>query len=80
MVKICCDRCGTEIKEGYYYTVIIGKVDLNPKYDYSTEVCGTAYNCVPEKSPYEKLSSQKMYCERCRDDVMHTINHYVREL
>lgn len=80
MVKIHCDRCGKEIKEEYYYTITIGKAELNPKCDYSIEACSTAYNYVPEKSPYEKLSSQKMYCERCRDDVVHTINHWVEAL
>lgn len=80
MVKIHCDRCGKEIKEKYYYTITIGKADLNPKYDYSTEACGTAYNYAPEKSPYEKLSSQKMYCKNCADEVIYTINHYTEVL
>ena len=72
MVKIHCDRCGAEIKEEHYYTIIIGKAELNPKYEYSISDCANAistYSREPEKSPYEKLSSQVMYCDKCKDDI-----------
>lgn len=72
MVKIYCDKCGAEIKEEHYYTITIGKAELNPKYEYSINDCASAmsaYSREPEKSPYEKLSSQKMYCKDCKDKV-----------
>lgn len=83
MVKLHCDRCGKEIVGEHYYTIIIGKAELNPKYEYSISDCAnaiSAYSHEQEKSPYEKLSSQVMYCESCVDDVMYTLNHYVEEL
>ena len=83
MIKIHCDRCGKEIVGEHYYTIIIGKAELNPKYEYSISGCAnaiSAYSREQEKSPYEKLSSQVMYCESCADDVMYTIDHYVEKL
>ena len=81
MVKIYCDRCGAEIKEGYYHTIYIGKAELNPKYDISALAeAMSACASVPEKSPFEKLNSQKMYCKRCADDVEYILDHYVEEL
>ena len=76
MVKIHCDRCGKEIKEEYYYAINIGKVDLNPQYDinvFASAMSAAAY--TPEKSPFEKLSSQKMYCEECKDEIEYFINN-----
>lgn len=81
MVKIHCDRCGKEIKGEHYYTIIIGKAELNPKYTITD--CANAINAaayIPEKSPYEKLSSQVMYCEECKDDIEHVLNHWVEKL
>lgn len=72
MVKIHCDKCGAEIKEGHYYTIVIGKAELNPKYEYSISDCASAisaYNREPEKSPFEQLNSQQMYCKDCKDKV-----------
>ena len=81
MVKIHCDRCGREIKEDYYYAINIGKAELNPKYDYTLIAYGAvAFDNTPEKSPFEKLSSQKMYCEMCKNDIEYVINHWVEEL
>ena len=78
MVKIHCDRCGKEIKEEYYYTINIGKVDLNPRYDINAFASAiSAASHTPEKSPFEKLSAQKMYCKRCADDVEYILNYYV---
>ena len=81
MVKIHCDRCGAEIKEDYYYTINVGKADLNPRYDLSV-VAEAISTCAsaPEKSVFEKLNSQKMYCKRCADDVEYTLNHYTEAL
>ena len=78
MVKIHCDRCGKEIVEEYYYTIYIGKAELNPKYEYSITSCAnalSAYSHEAENSPYEKLSSQVMYCEECKDDIEYYINN-----
>ena len=75
MVKIHCDRCGAEIKEEYYYTITIGKADLNPKCDINDLASAMSnYNYIPEKSPYEKLSSQKMYCEDCKNEIAQVIH------
>lgn len=76
MVKIHCDRCGAEIEEEYYYTIIIGKADLNPQYDINvlvSAVSAAAY--TPEKSPFEELNSQTMYCEKCKNDIEEVINN-----
>lgn len=78
MVKIHCDRCGKEIFGEHYYTIIIGKAELSPKYEYSISDCANAINTYSreiEKSPYEKLSSQLMYCEECKDDIEYYINN-----
>ena len=78
MVKLHCDRCGNEIVGEHYYTIIIGKAELNPKYEYSITGCAnalSAYSHELEKSPYEKLSSQVMYCEKCKDDIEKFINN-----
>lgn len=83
MVKLHCDRCGREIVGEHYYTIIVGKAELNPKYEYSISDCAnavSAYSRELEKSPYEKLSSQVMYCKECADDVIYTINHYTETL
>lgn len=87
MVKIHCDRCGKEICGEHYYTIVIGEVELNPKcepkYEYGISDCAnalSAYNRELEKSPYEKLSSQVMYCRSCANDVAYTLNHYVEAL
>lgn len=72
MVKIYCDKCGAEIKGEHYYTITVGKAELNPKYEYSISDCASAisaYGREPENSPYEKLSSQQMYCKDCKDKV-----------
>lgn len=81
MVKIYCDKCGAEIKEEHYYTITIGKAELNPKYEYNLEAC-SAVSCVyiPEKSPFEQLNSQKMYCKQCADEVIYTVNHYTKDI
>ena len=76
MVKIHCDRCGKEIVGEHYYTIIIGKAELNPKYSISD--CANALSAAayaPEKSPYEKLSSQVMYCEECKGDIEYFIDN-----
>ena len=82
MVRIYCDRCKSEIKEEHYYTINVGKADLNPKYELSTVADAmSAYSSVlQEKSPFEKLSSQRMYCKKCADDIIYTLNHYTEEL
>ena len=82
MVKIHCDRCGAEIKEDYYYTINIGKTDLNPKCDLSVfaEAISACASSTTKKSPFEKLSSQRMYCKSCADDVIYTLNHYTEVL
>ena len=83
MVKIHCDRCKKEITGEHYYTINIGKVPLYPKYDYSITGCASAvsaYNYEQEKSPYEKLSSQIMYCKRCAEDIEYTLNHYTEAI
>lgn len=80
MVKIHCDRCGAEIKEDYYYTINVGKADLNPKCDFSLVAEAMSTCTSPEKSPFEKLSSQRMYCKNCADDVIYTLNHYTETL
>lgn len=83
MVKLHCDRCGAEIKGEHYYTIIIGKAELNPKYEYSISDCANALSAAaytPEKSPYEKLSSQVMYCEECKSEVERVLNHYTKTI
>jgi len=85
MVKLHCDRCGKEIVGKHYYTITVGEAELNPKpkYEYDISDCANAissYSRELEKSPYEKLSSQVMYCKNCADDIIYTINHYTEEL
>lgn len=85
MVKIHCDRCGAEIKEKHYYTIVVGKAELNPKYEYNLETFGAASSAhisvhTPYQSPFEQLNSQKMYCKQCADDVIYTVNHYTKDL
>lgn len=71
MVKIYCNRCGKQITGEHYYTINIGKVDINPKYDYSITACASSLSSIHivEQSPYEKLSSQVMYCENCKEQI-----------
>lgn len=83
MVKIYCDRCKKEIVGEHYYTIIIGKAEINPKYEYNISDCAnalSAYSRESEKSPFEKLNSQVMYCENCACDVEYTLNHYTETL
>lgn len=67
MVKLHCDRCGAEIKEEYYYTVNICKTELHPKTSLSAFV--DAMSAYTEKSSYERLNSEKMYCDKCKSDI-----------
>ena len=72
MVKIYCDRCGEEIKQDYYYTVYVRVTELNSKTEYSITDCANALSALTnnvEKSPYEKLNSQTMHCEKCKNDI-----------
>lgn len=69
MVKIHCDKCENEIKEAYYYTVNICKVELSPQYDYYVDCSGSSSAVYREKSPYEQLKYQRMYCQDCVDKI-----------
>ena len=73
MIKLYCNRCGKEIKEEYYYTVNIYKTELHPKT--SISALADAMSAYTEKSSYERLSSEKMYCKECKDDIEYFINN-----
>ena len=72
MVKLYCDRCGEEIKEEYYYTINIYKTELHPKTSIST--LANAMSSYTEKSSYERLSSEKMYCNKCKSEIEKFVN------
>lgn len=71
MVKICCDKCGAEIKDKYY-TVNIYSYDTNPQYDYYvTAACASS----SREDILKTLNSVKMYCKDCKDKIEAFINN-----
>ena len=71
MIKICCDKCGREIKDRYY-TVLIGEHDTNPQNDYfniASTACSTSSSRTREDI-LKVLNSTKMYCKDCRDNIV----------
>ena len=74
MVKLCCDRCGEEIKDKYY-TINIYGYDTNPKYEYyATADCMTACSNSREDI-LRTLNTTKMYCNDCIDKIESFINN-----
>lgn len=71
MVKICCDKCGSEIKDKYY-AVNIYEYDTHPRYEYyATADCASSNS---REDILRTLNATKMYCKDCRDKIEAFIN------
>ena len=78
MIKMCCDRCGEEIKGTTYYTINIYADDINPKRDNTVTMATAIQNF--ETNTLALFNSKKQYCKKCRDEIEEFINHYVEEV
>lgn len=72
MIKMCCDRCGEEIKGTTYYTVRIYANDINPKDDYSVTTATAIQNSSANLMAL--WNAEKQYCKQCRDVIETFIN------
>lgn len=69
MVKLHCDRCGEEIKDKYY-TFNFYVYDVYPRDDRVYDCCDSAsFGSYTRDSALQVLNSQKMYCEKCKNEI-----------
>lgn len=69
MIKICCDRCGTEI-ENKYYTIDIYEHDMNLKNNgYTADIYNGSGYSNTRVNILKMLNSQEVYCEKCKEKI-----------
>lgn len=77
MIKLYCDKCGEEIKDKYY-TINVCEQKISSKRNSLQELADAFSNSNYEsKTPYGELSSQTMYCEKCKDGIKTFINNTI---
>lgn len=69
MVRLYCDKCGVRI-EDRYYTVAFTEHCVNKEHKKTDDLEKiAAYITCVKPTALEELSSQKMYCVNCKNEL-----------
>ena len=69
MIKICCDRCGEEIKGTTYYTINIRAEDIEPFESMKTGSTSSTFTQKISESMEIIYGNKKHYCEKCKNEI-----------
>lgn len=73
MIKLCCDRCGEEILDLFYYTIKINRDTVCTNYN-SALTAVTSVTGVCNSNTLQSVNHEKQYCKKCKDEIEAFIN------